>query len=113
MIRQIVVALVIAAFFGAGVAIGQNNPFAGGQPVYNQVMQIRAVTPSDTVNLSQVAKAIFNGNATACNIALIASGDQNGQQQTLQNVASGQWVPVSAWRVMATNTTCTNILAGY
>lgn len=112
MSRHILVGLVVAAFFGAGVAIGQNNPF-GGQAVFNQVMQIRAVTPSDTVNLGQTAKAIFNGGAAACNIALIAANDQVGQQQTMQNVASGQWVPVATWRVMATNTTCTNILAGY
>lgn len=95
-----------------GFAIGQNNPFIG-QAVYNQVMQMRAVTPSDTANLGQTAKALFNGNATACNIAVVAQGDQAGQQQTMQNIAPGTWQPVSAWRVMATGTTCTNILAGY
>jgi hypothetical protein len=104
--------LIAALCLVGGFAIGQNNPF-GGTPVFNQVMQIRAVTPSDTVNLPQTAKAIFNGNVSACNITLVAQADQAGQQQTLQNVAVGIWMPVTAWRVMATGTTCTNILAGY
>jgi hypothetical protein len=95
-----------------GFAIGQNTPFIG-QAVYNQVMAMRAVTPSDTANLTQTAKAIFNGGATACNIALVAAQDQAGGQQTMQNIPAGTWLPVSAWRVMATGTTCTNILAGY
>lgn len=115
MFRDLGVFLLGAAFTAALVApqaIGQNNPFQG-QPGFNQVMQIRAVTPSDSTTLPMTAKALFNGNASACNIAVIAANDKAGQQQTLQNIAAGTWIPVTAWRVMSTNTTCSNILAGY
>lgn len=102
------VLLVLAAIH----LVQAQNPGIQGDAVHNQILQLRAVTPSDTATI-QTTRALFNGNATACNIAVVAAGDQAGQQQTFQNVQAGSTIPVSVWRVMNTNTTCSNILAGY
>jgi hypothetical protein len=70
-------------------------------------VRLRAVTPSDTVPLVYVAKALYVG--TGGNVAIMASEDADAV--TLTNVQSGTIVPVRARRVMATGTTASGIVA--
>lgn len=70
-------------------------------------VRLRAVTPSDTVPLVFVAKALYVG--TGGNLAIMASEDSAAV--TLTNVPAGAIVPVRARRVMATNTTASGIVA--
>jgi hypothetical protein len=67
-----------------------------------------AVTPSDSTNLTNAARALYVG--TAGNIALVTVG---GNVITFVNVQSGTILPVRTTRVNATNTTATNIVALY
>ena len=66
-----------------------------------------AVTPSDTVDLAYVSRAIYVGGAG--NLAVLLSGD--AAAVTLIAVAVGSVLPLRVKRVMATNTTATNLVA--
>lgn len=68
-----------------------------------------AVTPSDATVLSPLPRALYVGGAG--NVAVMLSEDSAAV--TLIGVAAGQTLPVRAKRVMATNTTATNIVALY
>lgn len=102
--------LVLASFMFIGVAYAANEVAPIGVASLNQGSQLRAVTPSDSTVLIQT-RAIFNGGAAACTIALILASDTSAV--TLSNVQSGAILPLSAVKVMSTNTTCTNIVAIY
>lgn len=65
-----------------------------------------AVTPSDSTNLTNAARALYIGGAG--NIVVVTAG---GSVITFSNVQSGSILPVRATRVNATNTTATNIVA--
>lgn len=67
-----------------------------------------AVTASDSVNLSSVARAIYVG--TGGNVAAVMPDDS---VVTFSNVQSGQILPVRVKRVNAANTTASNIVALY
>ncbi len=82
-----------------------------GQAVFNQAISARAVSLSDTVNLTSMTRGIFIGDATACNVALIFSSDTAAV--TFTNVQSGTVYPFSVYRVMSTNTTCVAVVALY
>ncbi len=78
----------------------------------NQAYRARVVTPSDTVNLPLGRTlGVRNGGATACDIAVILYSDTAAV--TYGNVQPGATEPMRALRVMAANTTCTDILALY
>ena len=66
-----------------------------------------AVTPNDSADLSQPARALYVGGAG--NVALVPN--RGGTAVTFLNVPSGTILPVQAFRVMATSTTATSILA--
>lgn len=66
-----------------------------------------AVTPNDSANLSQPARALYVGGAG--NVAVVLNN--GGAAVTFTNVPSGTILPVQAYRVMSTNTTATSILA--
>mgnify|MGYP003644684829 CR=1 FL=1 len=66
-----------------------------------------AVTPNDSTDLSQLARALYVGGAG--NVALVPN--RGGTAVTFLNVPSGTILPVQAFRVMATSTTATSILA--
>jgi hypothetical protein len=83
----------------------------GGQPVFNQALSARAVTPSNTVNLASITRGIFIGDATACDVALIFQRDTAAV--TFTNVQSGAIYPFSVYRVMSTGTTCVTVVALY
>lgn len=64
-----------------------------------------AVTPSDSVNFTTNARALYVGNTG--NVVLIPLG---GTAVTFANVAAGTIIPVRCSRVNATGTTATNIV---
>lgn len=72
-------------------------------------VQLAAVTPSDTVDLSQVARALWVG--TAGSVAVIASGDSSAV--TLAGVNGGTLLPIRVKRVLSTGTTAGSIVAVY
>ena len=72
-----------------------------------------AVTPSDSTDLSpKPTRYLYNGNATACNIALRMI-DDGANTITLVSVQPGSVLPLEVARVMSTNTTCSTIIALY
>jgi hypothetical protein len=73
----------------------------------------RVVTPTDNVPLALGAtRLLFMGNAAACNLAVILLGDTTAVTFTNVPPTPG-FIPLRAKVVMATNTTCTNIMAVY
>jgi hypothetical protein len=73
---------------------------------------LRAIVPSDTVDLADVPKSIYVG--TGGNITLI--GSDAGASATgilIKNVPSGTVLPCSPRRILATGTTATDLLAMY
>ena len=79
----------------------------GYAPSYSDpVTNIAAVTPSDTVDLVSVTRALLVG--TAGNVKVTMLG---GQTVTIP-VAQG-WNPVCVTRIWATNTTASNIFAAW
>ena len=79
-----------------------------GQAVFNQGIKSAAVTPSDTAVIIGT-RAIYNGNSSACNIALKLT--QDSVAVTYQNVQPGEFMPLQAVVIMNTNTTCSNLVA--
>lgn len=67
-----------------------------------------AVIPSDSVNLTRTARALYIG--TGGNVVVITA---SGTAVTFANVQTGTVLPVRAARVNATNTTASNIVAIY
>ena len=67
-----------------------------------------AVTTSDSVNLSSIARALYVG--TGGNVVAVMPNDD---VVTFSSVQSGQILPVRVKRVNATNTTASNIVALY
>lgn len=91
---------------GGYCPVGNTYPM----PVYNQALNGVAVTNSDSTVIT-ATRALFNGNSTACNIAVqFVNGSGS---VTLQNVAAGQLLPISVNKVFNSNTTCSNIVALY
>lgn len=108
--RWIWPAIVLGLAVTAGALAQQTPSPPTGQAVFNQGRSARAVTPSDTTILNGT-RAIFNGGASACNIALILA--QDSAAVTFANVQAGEILPVTAIKVMSTNTSCSNIVALY
>lgn len=79
----------IAVLKGLGVAVGG-----------------AAVTPSDTVDLTFTARALWVGGAGDVKV-----NTANGDTITLVGVAAGSLLPVAVKRVFATLTTATSIVA--
>lgn len=67
-----------------------------------------AVTPSDSTDLPQVARALYVGTGGDLNIDFA-----DGSTVLLPSVLGGVIVPVRARRVRATLTTASNIIALY
>lgn len=65
-----------------------------------------AVTPSDTVELTNVSRAIYVG--TGGNVVAIR---QDGVSVTIPSVPSGTILPIRAKRIASTGTTATGIVA--
>ena len=66
-----------------------------------------AVTPSDSVDLPNVSRALWVGGAG--NVAVMLADDTSAV--TFVSVAAGTLLPLRVKRVMATNTTATSLVA--
>lgn len=66
-----------------------------------------AVTPSDSVNLTRAADALYVGSAG--NLVAV----MNGTAITFSNVPAGTVLPIKCTRVNSTNTTASGIVALY
>lgn len=85
------------------------DSFDGTTPTLTApVERIFAVTPSDTVDLANVPRAIWVG--TSGDLAVIDAG---GTTVTLHNVAGGMWHAMRPVRIKASGTTALNIRGGY
>lgn len=69
-----------------------------------------AVTPSDTVDLTTYAKALYVG--AAGNVRVLTVGAEDGDAVTFANHPVG-WLPVQVRRVLATGTAATQIVAAF
>ena len=69
-----------------------------------------AVTPSDTVDLTTYAKALYIG--VAGNVRVLTVGAEDTDAVTFANHPVG-WLPVQVRRVLATGTTATQIVAAF
>ncbi len=65
-----------------------------------------AVTPSDTVALTDVSRALFVGGAGTLTAIM-----QDGSTCLFIGVTAGSILPIQASQVNATGTTCANIVA--
>lgn len=102
------ISILLLTLLTIGSALAQNE--AKPYSVSNQGWFATAVTPNDSVNLTRTpTKALYIGNATACNIAVILQNDTVAV--TFLNVQSGSFLPLKVKRVMLTNTNCSNIVA--
>lgn len=63
------------------------------------------VTPSDTVDLVDVTRAIYVGGAGALRVVM-----RDGQTVTFANMQAGVCYPLRVQRVLATGTTATNLI---
>jgi len=68
----------------------------------------QAVTPSDTVDLSNACRGIFVGGGGTLVVHMM-----DGAQVTFTGLVSGQILPIRCTRILATGTTATNIVALY
>jgi|SRR5579859_5254444 len=97
--------LAVAAFLAlighAWALGGETDPIN----VVNQGLSSQAITPSDSTVLNPMPRALYIGNATACNIAVKLENDSAAV--TFSNVQVGQILPFRVKAVMSTNTTCT------
>lgn len=66
-----------------------------------------AVTPNDSTDLTTPARALYVGGAG--NIALVCT--RGGPTVSFVGVAAGTVLPVFTYRVLATGTSATNIVA--
>ena len=68
-----------------------------------------AITPSDTVDLTRVARGVYVG--VGGDIAVM--GEKDSAAVTFKNCATGSILPIRVKRVMSTNTTATNLVSLY
>lgn len=88
---------------------GSKEAWASGMGDTDPANNLRAVTKSDTDDMTTFSRALYIG--TAGDVALIASADSAAV--TLVGVPAGTVLPISAKRVMSTGTTADDIVALY
>lgn len=76
---------------------------AGSSPAFDG----EAVTPSDTIDLPDAARALFIGGAGDVTLDTLVSG----RTLTFKGISGGAILPVAARRVRATGTNATFIIA--
>jgi hypothetical protein len=102
--------------FWVGLALGamiatayaQSNKFQpGANPVSNQSFDAAVVTVGTA--LSQVSRALWVGDVTACSITVTMN---SGASVTYQNVLD-QWMPIQVRNVTASTCTAGTIIATF
>ncbi len=76
-------------------------------PVTGPLVNLAAVTPSDSTDLDYLTRAVFVG--TSGNMVVHTA---DGTSVTLSSLTEG-WHPIRVARILATGTTATNIVAGW
>lgn len=105
MSRVLVIALI--SMLAAAAVWAQSSPFQpGANPVSNQGYDAAVITVGTAFN---VTRAIYNGNATACNITMTTNKGTASIQ--FQNVQPGEFLPVQATLVSASTCTAGTLLA--
>lgn len=89
---------------GGYCPVGQIYPL----PMGATASHAETITPSDSTVYTPALRAIYNGTATACDIAVVAPGDTSAV--TFANVIAGSVLPVGAKQVMSTGTDCTSVV---
>jgi hypothetical protein len=82
------------------------NVTAPSTPTQSAYVGGEAVTKSDTVQLTKVARALYVGGAG--NVAVVTA---EGDTITIVGVTAGTLLPLMITQVMSTNTTATNMTA--
>ena len=80
---------------------------AGDNDATNPGRYAEAVTPSNSVDLTRVSRALFVGGAG--NLSVVMAG--NGETVVFIGVPAGAVLPIRVSRVNSTSTTATNIVA--
>lgn len=105
----IIAALSLALWAGIlSIAFAQLPP--SGQQVLNQGIGARLLTKSNTTQVL-VTRALYIGDAAACDVAVILNGDTSAV--TFTNVQPGAFLPLQIIKLMSTNTSCTSVVALY
>ena len=81
-----------------------------GREAAGPARRAAVATPSDTVDLTTYAKALYVG--AAGNVRVLTVGAEDGDAVTFANHPVG-WLPVQVRRVLATGTTATQIVAAF
>jgi hypothetical protein len=81
-----------------------------GRDASGPARRVAAAAPSDTVDLSSYAKALYVG--VAGNVRVLTVGAEDDDAVTFANHPVG-WLPVQVRRVLATGTTATQIVAAF
>lgn len=71
-----------------------------------------AVTPHDSTNFAQKARALYIGGAGSGGLVVLTNKDSN-VKLTFAGIPVGTILPIECWRVDSTGTTVTNIVALY
>jgi len=74
--------------------------------VMNPATQLEVVSKSDTVDLTNIARALFVGGAG--NVAFVLLDDT---AVTMTGIVAGSVIPIVFKRINSTNTTATNMAA--
>lgn len=85
------------------------DDFTGRTNIMNPATNAVVVTPSDTVNLSHVSRALWVG--VAGDVTVVMADNAAANTSTLFTALSIGWHPLRVSRVNATATTATNITA--
>lgn len=104
-IRAFAVALLLLALPASAA-----DPYGSfGDTVSSPANRAVAVTPSDTVALADIPKALYVGTGGA----IVMRGKSDTADRTWKNVPSGALLPFRAEYILATGTTAADILALY
>jgi hypothetical protein len=79
-------------------------------PAFGSCRHAKAVTPSDTVDLSNVSRFLFVGTSTA-GAGTVTVIMQDGTTALFKNLLQGTLLPVCATRVKSTGTTASDLVA--
>ena len=71
-----------------------------------------AVTPHDSTNFTQKARALYIGGAGTGTLSVLVNKDSN-VTVAFAGVSVGTIIPIECWRVNSTGTGVTNIVALY
>jgi hypothetical protein len=100
--------LAVVLLLLAGVAWAQSGKFQpGANPMSNQGYDAAVITVATPF---QVSRAIYNGNATACNFTATMSG---GGSVQFQNNQPGTYNPIQATNISASSCTAGTLIAIY